>query len=124
MKTNKQNPLDNAKVGDGATYRVYTDSHAGTIIARTATTITWQRDHATLLNGPESGEPDALIFTPGGFAAHVEGVQRYSYERDPEGMIQVFRRRANGRWMAPGASKNQIGSELHAGRHSHHDYNF
>jgi hypothetical protein len=59
-------------VGDGATTCGWSDRHAGTVIARTAKTMKIQYDKATLLNGPDSGEKDALKFSPGGFVGHTE----------------------------------------------------
>lgn len=125
--------LDDAKIGDGATFTIYSDRHAGTIVKRTATTIWWQADEATLLNGVNSGEPDALKAYPGGFAAHVEGVQRYEYKRNPDAPIQKFTRRevrdhANVLkrivWKQSGHGTRSPGCVLTAGRHEHYDYNF
>lgn len=134
MKRNEQtHELDNAEVGDGATYTVYSDSKAGTIIKRTAKTITWQRDKATLLNGFDSDADDKLVAHPGGFAAHVSGVQRYDYERDPNGSIVKFSRREitnpyTGKtrivWKLVGHGSRSPGCSLVAGRHERYDYNF
>ena len=122
------NPLNDAKVGDGATYTIYTDSHAGTIIGRTEANIIWRRDKATLLNGYNSGEDDALEFTPGGFVGHTSGRQRYAYEPDPEGEVRIFSRRKmrNGDyvWKLKGARKGSPGNVLSAGRFENYDYNF
>ncbi len=111
------NKLDALRIGDGATECGYSDRHAGTVIARTPATITLQLDKATLLNGYNSGEPDALSFTPGGFFGHTAGVQRYAYERDPDGTTLVFRRRKNGQYM-------NNGSRLVPGRNHYYDFNF
>src|SRR5512146_212575 len=77
------------EVGDGATYRLYTDSYACTVIAvsKSGKTITLQRDKATL---NPSFKPD---FHPGGFAGHVSNQyeQSYTYERDPHGEIKTAR---------------------------------
>jgi len=125
--------LDNAKVGDGVTYTVYTDRHAGTIIKRTAKTITMQFDKAELLNGMNSDEEDKLQFTPGGFVGHTSGVQRYSYERNPNGETAKFSRRewfnkydnrTYVRWVKVGANTHSHGSYLTNGRNEHYDYNF
>lgn len=116
--------LDNAKVGDGATWTVYSDAHAGTIIERNASTIKWQRDQATLLNRAGSSEPDALTFTPGGFCGHTSGVQRYDYERDPNGEVRTFRKRKNGNWKLEGSGMRERGNNLRSGRHEYYDFNF
>lgn len=122
------NPLNDAKVGDGATFTIYTDSKAGTIIARTEKTITWQQDTATLQNGVNSGESDALKFSPGGFVGHTSGNQRYEYEPNPEGQILKFSRRdlRNGGhvWKLCKHPTRSPGNSLSAGRHEHYDYNF
>lgn len=112
-------------IGQGATYCGYSDKKAGTIIAMTATTITWQRDKATLLNSATSGEADALTFTPGGFSGHTSGKQRYSYERDAEGgTLKFTKRKMTGRWQLAGTKANAQAGQLIAGRHEHYDYNF
>jgi hypothetical protein len=108
--------LENVNVGDGVTINYYSDRKAATVIKRTPHSITVQRDTATLLNGMDSGEPDALKADIGGFAAHVKGEQRYSYERDTEGAVMVFRRTKRG-WTRGSLS-------LSPGRHEHYDYNF
>ena len=130
----KHHELDDAKVGDGATYTIYSDSKAGTIVKRTAKTIYWQRDKATLLNGVNSDADDKLQASVGGFAAHVSGVQRYDYERDEDAPVLKFTRREvkdlrTGEvrrivWKRAGSSTRSPGSTLGAGRHEHYDYNF
>tara|TARA_S200002703_G_scaffold16715_2_gene13916 strand:- start:175 stop:579 length:405 start_codon:yes stop_codon:yes gene_type:complete len=120
--------LMTANVGDGATYTSYTDRHAGTIIKRTEKTITWQRDKATLLNGRNSDESDALEFFPGGFVGHTTGRQRYEYERDTAGEVKKFTLRTlkNGRqiWKRAGVRTNERGGTLDVGRAEHYDFNF
>jgi len=121
-------PLDHANVGDGATWSLYTDRKAGTIVKRSAKRITIRLDAATLLNGPDSGEDDALVFTPGGFAGHISGTPRYRYEDDPEGRVLTFSRRVrkNGQvvWKLVGTDTHAAGNSLDAGRHHFYDYNF
>jgi hypothetical protein len=127
------NQLDNAEVGDGATYTIFSDSQAGTIIKRTPKSITWQRDKAALLNSPKSGEEDALVCTPGGFAGHTSGIQRHSYERDTEGRVIKFTRRevhnkytgeTKVYWVQSGHPTRSPGCSLTDGRHEHYDFNF
>ncbi len=129
-------------VGDGATLCGYSDRTAYTVIAVTASTITLQRDKATLLNGRDSGQPDALTFTAGGFVGHTEGVQRYSYERNTSGHIvkaHIGRKLKKqslpcGEWTKDGQgnlvthklvpSIKAGSSNVIAGRHEHYDFNF
>lgn len=128
MRTGGPNKLDTAEVGDGATYRLHTDCGAGTIIARTKKTITWQRDKATLQNGVNSDAPDKLQFSPGGFVGHTSGCQRYEYERDTEGAVMKFSKRqmrdGPSVWKHCGHRTKSPGCVLTAGRHEHYDFNF
>ena len=103
-------------VGDGATLVGWSDLHAYTVIARTAKTLTLQRDVAKLLNGYDSGEPDALQFAPGGFCGHTSGAQRYAYEQDQNGHKIVARLTKRG-WAVNG-------QRIIAGRAEHYDFNF
>lgn len=123
------------KVGDGATLCGYSDRYAYTVIAVTPQSITLQRDRTTLLNGFDSGEPDALVCFPGGFAGHVEGTQRYAYERDPNGEIIKARmiKRPRKVWTeGPDGTYSDVlhpnfkngSSTVIPGRHEHYDYNF
>ena len=86
----------------------------------------WLRqDKATLLNGVTSGEPDALKCYPGGFAAHVEGTQRYEYEPNPEGRLYKVTLRGNGKWKQVGIGTKSPGGTVTFGkRHEHYDFNF
>ena len=130
-------------VGDGATFTGYSDCHAATIIKVSASgkTITLQQDEATLLNGPNSGEEDALVMTPGGFAGHTEGRQRYSYKPDPNGRIVKATLREwigeerdeetleygevrKSRWKMVGNKTNARGGNVLAKRMEFYDYNF
>jgi hypothetical protein len=118
-KTSTQPP-----VGTGATWNGYSDHYAGTIVKVTAKTIQVQEDRADLLNGFKSGEPDALVFTPGGFCGHTSGFQRYTYTPDPEGEIVTFTLRSNGQWVKA-KTPARSGPRLRIGvRSKHHDYNF
>jgi hypothetical protein len=126
---------DTPFVGQGATYTLYTDSYACTVVSvsKSGKSAVLQRDKATLLNGANSGEADALVFSPGGFAAHVSGVQRYSYETDPEGeTFKVSRRAVKVRgkvvgyvWKRCGHATKSPGCSVSFGHRSeHYDYNF
>lgn len=114
-----------AVVGAGVSICGYSDRAACSIIevSKSGKKIKVQRDKAELLNGPKSGEEDALVFSAGGFCGHVSGSQRYSYEADPEGGIREFSLRKNGRWVQVGESI-QGGSRLIEGRAEYYDYNF
>ena len=123
--------LDTAKVGDGASMYGYSDVHAGTIIKRTDKKIWIKRDTATLLNGNNSGEPDALTFQAGGFLGHTSGIQRYDYSSNPDGETRVYSRRSwvnykgddRVRWAEVGSDRHN-GPTIGAGRHEHYDFNF
>ena len=104
-------------VGDGATAIGWSDCRAGTIIEASAKRVVWQRDKVKLLNR------DELKWTPGGFAGHCEGVQRYSYEADSCGRIVVYTLRKNGRWIPKGAPLRST-AQIVPGRTEHYDYNF
>jgi hypothetical protein len=124
------NPL-NPQVGDAATFTVATDSYACTVAAveRGGAILVLRRDKATLLNGWESGASDSLRFTPGGFCGHTSGVQRYSYDQDPEGrLIRVGRRVLHDGtviWKEVGHPTRSPGLSASLGfRAEHYDYNF
>jgi hypothetical protein len=116
-------------VGEGANVYGYSDVYAYTVIkVNAAGDIAFlQRDKATLLNGVDSGEPDALHFSAGGFCGHTSGVQRYSYERDPNGEVVRVSLRKKGRFAGTwrtkgsgtGASRVRFGE-----RAEHYDFNF
>jgi len=114
------------EVGDGATYRTYTDYSAYTVIEVSCNgkTITLREDKATLLNGFNSGEEDALKFTPGGFAGHVSGAQRYKFEPNPDGRVIKASLRKNGQWVRTGHPTSSPGCRVTKGRRQFYDYNF
>lgn len=106
----------NVKVGDGITLDLYSDSYAYTIIARTAKTITIQRDKATL---KKDFKPEIIV---GGFAGYCvnQNEQEYDYERNPKGQTMVIRwSEKNQRWSAPKGYRC-----VSLGRHEFYDYNF
>lgn len=113
------------EVGQGVTLTTWTDAISGTIVRVTPKTITFRRDKTTLLNGPLSGEPDALVMTPGGFAAHTTGTQRWSTEPDPEGRLYKATLRKNGKWKLAGHPTRSPGNLVEIGvRKPHYDFNF
>ena len=83
------------------------------------------------------GAPDALVCSPGGFAGHVSGVQRYAYAPDENGAVTVCRlRKAPRKVWTEGAGENGAygyverpdfvggGKRLTPGRTHHYDFNF
>lgn len=102
------------QVGDGVTYHLWSDAHAYTIIARTAKTLTIQRDKATYAPGykPE--------YVPGGFSVICtnDADQEWVYERDPEGETRMCHwSRKLKRWQSDGC-------RISRGRHENYDHNF
>lgn len=88
-------------IGDGATVYRWSDRQAYTVVkvGKNGKTAYIQRDRATLLNGVNSGEADALVCH---VAGHVEGRQRYTYEADPNGQTVRVSLRSNGQWRTAG----------------------
>lgn len=105
------------EVGDGATICLHSDKHAGTVIKKTKTTITIQRDKAIL---DEKFKPDLI---PGGFAAHCtnQSEQSYTYECNPDGTTETFHwSEKKGRYQGGGDGSIVVTN----GRHEFYDYNF
>jgi len=116
-------------IGDPATHTGHTDSKAVDVIdvSPNGKTIKVRYCKQELLNGANSGEPDALVCTAGGFCGHTEGRQRWSVEADPDGCIDKFTLRRRGSkwvWKLAGAGTNQPGNTLNRGHHPHYDFNF
>lgn len=114
------------KVGDGVAVVFYSDVDPYTVIdvSKSGNQITIQEDSAELLNGPNSGEPDALVMHVGGFSAHTTGTQRWKIEKNDEGMIRKFSKRKSGRWVQVGQTDNHHSTRAVAGRRKYYDYNF
>jgi hypothetical protein len=97
-------------------------------VSRTGNRAVIQRDRVKLLNGPDSGEPDALRVYTGGFAAHVEGRQRWSIEPDPNGeTVEVSRRKLKSGetvWIKVGLPTKGGNRVTFGERSEHYDYNF
>lgn len=101
------------EVGEGVTLHLWSDAHAYTVIARTKTTLTIQRDKATL-------DPS---FRPQRDGMHCtnQDEQTYTYELDPQGEIIKCRwSERNGRFQAGSDGSMRITR----GRREFHDYNF
>ncbi len=118
------------KVGEEVTYRIHTDSRAGYIesVSKNGRTVVMREAAQTLLNGVNSGEPDALTFTPGGFSGHTSGTQRWKVEPDPNGPTAKFTLRLthSGKWIwkGVGTGTHAPGNVLTKGHHPHYDFNF
>ena len=67
------------KVGDAVNWSEGTDIAAGVVSKVSANRVTVTEYDGTLLNGPGSGEPDALTCDSGGFLGHMSGKQRYDF---------------------------------------------
>lgn len=105
------------EVGAGVTEHLWSDAHACTVIARTAKTLTIQRDRAIL---DPAFKPE---WVPGGFSAVCTNgdEQRWTYERDPNGEIIKCRwSEKYGGWQT--GSDGSI--KISRGRHEYYDYNF
>ncbi len=116
----------NLVVGTPVSIAGWSDVRAYRVIAvsKSGKTAKVQRDKTTLLNGPASGAPDALRVYTGGYAAHVEGTQRWSFEPDPSGAVQTISLRKGGVWGVAG-TKTRGGPRVLVGRQvEHYDYNF
>jgi hypothetical protein len=113
------------QVGDPVTRSGYSDCHAGYVLQINAarTKLVMKDGDARLLNGANSGEPDALLFEPGGFCGHTSGTQRWEIKPSELARVTVFSLRKNGRWIETGLAHNQ-GKPLCAGHHHYHDFNF
>lgn len=105
------------EVGDGVTMYLWSDAQACTVIAKTAKTITIQRDKAIL---DPNFKPE---WVPGGFSAICtnSAEQEWTYERNPNGEIIKCRwSEKYGGWQTGSDGSIKIGR----GRHEHYDYNF
>jgi hypothetical protein len=118
-------------LGGGATYTLWTDSHACTVIkiSPNGKTVWLRQDKAVLLNGVNSEASDKLQFSPGGFVGHTSGHQRYQYSADPDG--EVFKatmrvlRDGSIIWKRTGSATRSPGGTVYFGaRHEHYDFNF
>lgn len=123
MTTTTSTMQQTPTIGDGATVYRWSDRQAYTVVkvGKNGKTAYIQRDRATLLNGVNSGEPDALVCHAGGFAAHVAGRQRYTYEADCNGETIRVALRSNGQWRTAGPHGEIVKFGVRA---EHCDFNF
>ena len=108
--------------GVGVTYFGWSDIEPGTIlrVSPNGKRIWFRFDNTKLLNGVDSGEPDALTFSPGGFVGHTSGVQRWEITPAATGSERSETLRQDGSWRIVGTStKIKIGE-----RRKHYDFNF
>lgn len=82
-------------------------------------TLEVRRLKATLLNGVNSGQPDALQFSPGGFCGHTSGTQRYSFEPDASNAVIRIRLGKKG-WKDAHGNRYSVGDEPR----EFYDFNF
>jgi len=114
------------KINEPVTHSLYTDADAGwvTSVSPNGKTIEVEFAKQTLLNGVNSGQPDALNFTIGGFLGHTGGRQRWSVERDENPRKSKFTLRKNGQWKLVGSSTKSPGNVLEPGHDPYYDFNF
>ena len=117
------------EVGDKWTFIVYSDRHACYVeeISKNGQQLVLREAKATLLNGANSGHPEALQFSPGGFLGHTSGEQIYEIEPNPEGAIRrVSLRFVNGRpkWKQVGEPAKSPGCCAVPGHSHYYDFNF
>ncbi len=122
-------PAAKLAIGEGGTHTTYTDANAGYVeaISPNGKTAMVRMAKQTLLNGCNSGEPDALVRHPGGFAGHVEGTQRWAVEANPDGHLEKFTLRKSGAfwiWKLAGSATREPGNSLTKGHHPQYDFNF
>jgi phage gp46-like protein len=94
-------------VGEGATISLWADSHPQTIIEVSSDlkTVTVQQDSAKV-------DPNAKPYA-----------NKWIVEKDPQGQVQVFTLRKNGRYVRKGESLNGQALSL-GGRHKYYSYEF
>ena len=119
------------EIGDPWTYVVHTDRHACYLeeISRNGTQLTLREAKATLLNGANSGHPQALDFSPGGFCGHTSGEQIWKIEKNPDGVGAIHKvslRFVNGHpiWKLVGDSAKSPGCKAFPGHTHYYDFNF
>lgn len=123
MNATNSNAVNTPVVGEGANVFGYSDVNAYTVLTVSASgkRCTIQRDTAVLLNGANSGEPDALQFSRGGFVGHTSGTQRYSYAPNADGFVVTVSLRKDGKWRTAGAHGQRV---TFGERSEHYDFNF
>jgi hypothetical protein len=95
------------EVGMGATLLLWSDRHAGTIVAVNGKTLKWQRDRA--IRTDDHGMSDA---------------QGYRYEPNPQAEVETYTLRKNGRWVKAGTPMKGGLTLLVGARHEYYDFSF
>ena len=118
--------MNTLQVGDPVTYTIYTDSDCGWVseVSPNGKTVIVEFAHQELLNGANSGEPDALHCSPGGFCGHTSGTQRWKIERVAQPRKSKFTLRKSGQWKIAGHGPNSPGCILRKGHSPYYDFNF
>lgn len=110
-------------VGYGAHESLHSDSNSFVVEEVSGNKVKVRYDEAKLLNGPKSGEPDALHFSPGGFCGHFSGRPRY--ELSPGKSVAWFSKRNDGYYRKVGVAKSRSHfGVMKPGRHYYYDMNF
>ena len=130
-------PVHTVAIGAQMTLCGYSDRVSYTVIGASRTTLTLQQNSRKLLNGFDSDELDKLVCTPGGFAGHTEGEQRYEVTANPNGAIikAHLKRKPRKVWTEGAAADGGYAyvlvpdfrsgsSNLIEGQHDFYDYNF
>lgn len=114
------------KVNDPVTYTIHSDSKAGWVnkVSPGGKTVEVEFAKQTLANGANSGEPDALQFSAGGFLGHTSGTQRWLIERDEFPIKEKFTLRKNRQWKIAGHPTKSPGCVLKEGHSPHYNFNF
>ena len=102
-------------VDDGVTINYWTDRHAGTVIARTAKSLTIRQDKAIL---DPNFKPE---FIPGGFCGTVVNQYDQSYTYEPDENGRIYKAYWSDRKRGFYVEKCLYVSK---GRHEFYDYNF
>jgi hypothetical protein len=107
MNTETMNQIP--RVGDGVTIAYFSDRKACTIleVSKSGKKVIVQMD--SMVRVDQRGMSDA---------------QEYRYERNPEGSIQEFSLRNNGRWVRVGENAKNGTGLITTGRYGYYDYSF
>lgn len=104
-----------------ATMIGYSDRQAFEVIRHVSDKcIMVRRMEAKLLNGVNSGEPDALKFEPGGFCGHTSGTQRYEFTSNEANRVIRIRLHKDGRWYDRAKQRYTLDERPY----EHYDFNY
>lgn len=120
------------EVGDKWTFTLHSDSHACYIesVNKKGTRFVLREAKATLLNGANSGKPNALNFSPGGFCGHMSGEQEWHIEPNEPGVGGLYKislrflKSGIPVWKECGHPTRSPGCCAVPGHYHHHDFNF